>query len=127
VTRLLWIGLGGALGTMSRYLIDGWAQRLMGTAFPYGTVAINVVGSFLLVVLMHVGMTKGLIAADLRVVLGAGVLGGFTTYSAFNYESIRLFQQGSMLLGALNIGVTVIGCLLAGALGLGVARWLVGG
>ena len=123
--RFLLVCLGGALGTGARYLFGGWAQRTLGVGFPYGTLIINAVGSFLLVIVMHLSLEAGLISADARVVLGTGVMGGFTTYSTFNYETLRLVQQGSFAVAGLYLAATVVGCLAAGALGLVVARALV--
>ena len=76
--------------------------------------------------LMYLGVDKGLIATPTRIVLCTGVLGGFTTYSSFNYETMRLAQQGDLGLALLNVGVTLVGCLIMGALGLLAGR-LVGG
>jgi CrcB protein len=124
--KTIWIALGGALGTVARYELDGWVQTRMGTAFPFGTLVVNVVGSFLLVFLMHVGLRTELLPPTLRVALATGVLGGFTTYSTFNYETLRFFQNGAVALGALNLAATVLGCLSAGLLGWAAARSLVG-
>jgi CrcB protein len=122
----LFVCLGGAVGTGARYLLGGWAQRALGAGFPYGSTIINLIGSFLIVVIMHLGLERGAISADLRVVLTTGVMGGFTTYSSFNYESIRFLQEGAVGLAALNVAVTVVGCLLSGGLGLVCARALAG-
>src|SRR5215467_1690611 len=122
MARFLLICAGGAAGTGARYLLGGWAQRTLGTAFPYGTLIINSLGSFLIVIIMHLSIERGVIAPDLRLVLTTGVMGGFTTYSTFNYETIRLFQDGALGLGALNIAATVIVCLIAGGLGVLVCR-----
>lgn len=111
-------GLGGAL----RYLAVGWVVARYGAAFPYGTVAINVVGSFLITLVMHLGLSTTWIHPDVRLALAAGVLGGFTTYSSFTYESLGLFEQGAVRLGALNIALTVVGCLVAGVAGLLLGR-----
>jgi CrcB protein len=126
VARFLFVCLGGAVGTGARYLLGGWAQRMFGSGFPYGTTIINLLGSFLIVILMHLGLERGAISADLRIILTTGVMGGFTTYSTFNYESIRFLQQGAVGLAALNVAVTVVGCLVAGGLGLVCARALAG-
>ena len=122
--RLFLVCLGGALGTGARYLFGAWAQRAWGSGFPYGTLIINALGSFLLVVIMYLSLERGAISVDARLVLGTGVMGGFTTYSTFNYETFRFIQQGSFGLGALYLGATVAGCLLAGSLGLILARAL---
>jgi len=122
MARFLLICAGGAAGTGARYLLGGWAQRTLGTAFPYGTLIINALGSFLIVIIMHLSIERGVISPDLRLVLTTGVMGGFTTYSTFNYETIRLFQDGALGLGALNLAATVLVCLLAGGLGVLVCR-----
>ena len=122
MARFLMICAGGAVGTGARYLLGGWAQRALGTGFPYGTLIINALGSFLIVIIMHLSVERGVIAPDLRLVLTTGLMGGFTTYSTFNYETIRLFQDGALGLGALNVLTTVLVCLLAGGLGVLICR-----
>lgn len=126
VMRFLWICLGGAAGTGARYLLSGWLLRVAGPGFPWGTLAVNLVGSFLLGLLMHVALTTELLSTTARLALTTGVIGGFTTYSTFNYETLRLFQEGAWLLGILNLAATVVGCLIAGALGLLSGRFLTG-
>jgi fluoride exporter len=120
--RFLLVCLGGAVGTGARYLFGGWAQRAWGVGFPYGTLIINAVGSFLLVIIMYFSLERGVLSADARVVLGTGVMGGFTTYSTFNYETFRFIQQGSFAVAGLYLAATVASCLAAGALGLVLAR-----
>jgi CrcB protein len=127
MTRLLWICLGGAVGTGARYLLGGWIARTVGTGFPWGTFAINALGSFLLGAIFQVALTTDLVPATLRLALTTGVMGGFTTYSTFNYETLQLLRDDAWLLAMANLGVTVIGCLAAGALGLFCGRLLTGG
>ena len=124
--RLLLVCLGGAIGSGARYLTALWAASALGPAFPFGTLIVNVVGSFLIAFIMHVGSATEMMSADVRVLLTTGVMGGFTTYSTFNYETTGYFREGAWTLGALNIGVTVIGCLAAGLAGLMAARAMVG-
>ena len=124
--RFLLICLGGAVGTGARYLIAIGVPRYLGTSFPYATLIVNAAGSFLLGAVMHVGLTTALMAPGLRVVLATGVMGGFTTYSTFNYETIEYLREGAFGIAALNVAATVLLCLLAGALGLALARRLVG-
>src|SRR6185369_10730448 len=97
-----------------------------GPAFPFGTLIVNVVGSFLIAFIMHVGSATELLSADMRVMLTTGVMGGFTTYSTFNYETTGYFREGAWMLGTVNIGVTVIGCLAAGMAGLMLGRLVFG-
>ena len=113
----LWIGVGGAIGTIARYRLDGWVQGRLGAAFPYGTLTVNVLGSFLLALLMCVTLKSDVLPPNVRIVLATGVLGGFTTYSTFNYDTLRYLQQGAWGMGALNVTATVLGCIAASALG----------
>jgi CrcB protein len=122
MARFLWICLGGAIGSGARYLLSGWLARIAGPGFPYNTLAVNAIGSFLLGALMGSAMLTETLPPMLRLTLTTGVIGGFTTYSTFNYETLRLFQEGSWLLGFADLGLTVVVCLLAGALGLMVGR-----
>jgi fluoride exporter len=124
IVRIVWICLGGAVGTAARYLMVEWLSRALGAGFPYGTLAVNVLGSFLLGVIMQVALVTGSFSPTLRLALTTGVMGGFTTYSSFNYETLRLFQENAWLLGLVNLGVTVFACLLAGALGITCGRLL---
>lgn len=122
MARFLWICLGGAIGTGARYLLSGWLLRVAGPGFPYGTLAVNAVGSFLLGALMEVALSTEPFPPTLRLALTTGVMGGFTTYSTFNYETLQLFQEDAWLLGFANLGITMIACLAAGVLGLWVGR-----
>lgn len=124
--RFLLICLGGAVGTGARYLIAIGAPRLVGTSFPYATLTVNVLGSFLLGAIMHMGLTTNLMTPGMRLVLTTGVMGGFTTYSTFNYETMEYVREGALWLAALNVAATLLLCLLAGVLGLALARRLVG-
>ncbi len=123
--RWFWIGLGGAAGTLARYGLSTWCQQRFGAGFPYGTLAVNVIGSFLLGVIMQVAATTELLSPTLRLGLGAGVMGGFTTYSSFNHETLKLFEDRAWMTGVVNVVVTVVGCLLAGVLGMAFARRLI--
>ena len=122
MARFLLICLGGALGTGARYLIAVWVARTVGTAFPYGTLLINVAGSFLLGLLMQLSLSTQMISADMRLIIGTGILGGFTTYSTFNYETLALLHEDAWGAALANAAATLIGCLAAGAFGIGVAR-----
>ena len=126
MARFLWVCLGGAAGTGARYWISGWTQRHAGSGFPAGTLAVNLIGSFLLGVLMEIGVAGGGLAPTLRVALTTGVMGGFTTYSTFNYETIQYLREGAWALGAGNVAATLFGCLGAGVAGLAAGRGLVG-
>jgi CrcB protein len=125
VTRLLLVCVGGALGSGARYLVSTWAARALGADFPRGTLIVNVLGSFLLALLLGLAGTREAITPEARLFLGAGVLGGFTTYSSFNYETLALLERG-VAPAALNMALTVLGCLAAGFAGIVAARALAG-
>ncbi len=125
--RFLLICLGGALGTGARFLISTGMARAFGPQFPRGTILINVTGSFLIALVMELSLRGGAISPGMRLFLTTGVMGGYTTYSSFNYETLRLGEDGNVGLAALNLGLTVVGCLVAGVLGLLAARALSGG
>jgi CrcB protein len=124
VTQLLLVCAGGALGAGTRFLVSTWAVRARGADFPRGTLLVNVTGSFLLALV--VAARPGALSPELRLFLGAGVLGGYTTYSSFNAETIALIDGGSAGLAAANVALTVVGCLVAGIAGLVAGRWLAG-
>src|SRR5438067_7377578 len=125
MSRLLLICLGGAVGTAARYLTALWAAAAFGSAFPFGTLIVNTVGSFLLAFIMHVSGATELISSDARAILTTGVMGGFTTYSTFNYETTNYLREGAWLMGATNAAATLVGCLVAGLAGLALARLVV--
>jgi fluoride exporter len=122
MTRYFWICLGGAAGTAARYLLGGWLLGLLGTSFPYGTLAVNLLGSFLVGAVMHVSLATELIGPTLRLALTTGFLGGFTTYSTFNYETVRYLREGALYLGLVNFGVMSLACLVGGFLGVALAQ-----
>ena len=126
MARFLQICLGGAIGTGCRYLLSGWLLRTLGPSFPFGTLAVNVAGSFLLGALMTVSLTTESFNPTTRLFLATGVLGGFTTYSTFNYETLAYFEENAVLLGFMNLAATVVLCLAAGAAGLFAGRFLAG-
>ncbi len=126
MARFLWICLGGAVGTGGRYLLSGWTLRALGASFPYGTLAVNVSGSMLVAVFMYLGVELASIPPSIRLALTTGVLGGFTTYSTFSYETMKYLQEGAWAIAALNVFVTVVACLGACFLGWAGAKWIVG-
>jgi len=123
--RLLWICLAGAAGTGARYLVALWAAQRLGSVFPYGTLIVNLAGCFVIAALMHAALLLGW-SPTLRAALTIGFLGGFTTYSSFNYETMQLLEEGAPATAMLNVGATLAGGLVAGWLGLVLARELIG-
>jgi len=123
--RLAWVCLGSALGGGARYLLSLATLRWLGPTFPYGTLTVNVAGSFAVGLLMHVALETSVVPPGVRIFLATGVLGGLTTYSTFNYETLVFASEGDWGLAALNVGATVLGCLVAGVLGIVSGRALV--
>jgi fluoride exporter len=123
--RFLWICLAGAAGTGARYLISLWAAQRFGSAFPVGTLIVNLAGCFMIAAIMHAALTVSW-SATLRSAITIGFIGGLTTYSSFNYETTRLLEEGSPGLAALNTTATVLGALTAGWVGMLCARQLLG-
>ena len=121
--RILIVAVGGASGSVTRYLLGGWAAARWGTAFPYGTMLINVTGSFLLG-LVGVLTTERFSAPQVRLLLGVGFMGGYTTFSTFQYESLQLLAQGSYARAALNMGGSLALGLIGVWLGVVAARLL---
>ena len=118
--RFLLVCLGGALGSGGRYLVALGFARF--ATFPFGTVAVNVIGSFVISLVMGWAGDRGGVSEATRLFLVTGVLGGFTTYSSFNFETLRLVQAGTPGLALLNVVVTIVVCLAAGLAGFALAR-----
>ena len=116
------VALGGALGAVARWALTTWVHAAVGTGFPWGTAAVNVAGSFALGFLV-VGLEPAGSSSALRHFLAIGVLGSFTTFSAFSYETLALLREGqagragAYALGSLAVGVgaALLGMLVAGA------------
>jgi CrcB protein len=119
--KLLIVGSGGFVGAVLRYLISGWVQQWSGNAaFPYGTLAVNMIGCFVIGVVYQLVEMQAGIPSEIRLLVLVGILGAFTTYSTFSNETFNLFHDHPMVLGLLNIGVHVVVGLLAVLLG----RWV---
>jgi len=123
--RFIWICLAGAAGTGMRYLIALWAAQRFGSAFPFGTLIVNLGGCFAIAAVMHAALTLSW-SPTLRSAITIGFLGGLTTYSSFNYETTRLMEEGATGAAIFNAIATILGALAAGWLGLLCARQLIG-
>jgi CrcB protein len=109
---LVLVGLGGFLGAIARYLVDGWVIARTGSAFPWGTLVVNLSGSFVLGVLFALAVERGVVSADIRAPILIGFIGAYTTFSTLALESWRLIEGGSYVLGLANlIGSMVLGIL----------------
>ncbi len=114
----------GALGCVTRYFLSGWVYGLLGRSFPFGTFAVNIVGAFIIGLIMEMGMRSTLIPANLRTGLTVGFLGGLTTFSTFSYETFRLLEEGEFLIASANVLLSVLTCLLFTWLGIIAARYV---
>jgi len=107
--KLLIIGTGGFIGSVSRYLISGTVYRIMGKpCFPYGTLAVNILGCFLIGFLRGISETRQLFNPEMRLFLFIGLLGGFTTFSTFGYEVFSFAHQGQLVSSLINIILHVV-------------------
>ena len=121
---LVYLALGGALGTILRYALGGWVHSWAGVTFPWGTLVINVVGSFVLGVTMRASQSL-LLAPELRAFITIGLCGAFTTFSTYSYEAFVLMQKGEWTkAGLYAFGSLVIGVLAIAAGFITAARML---
>lgn len=117
MTNLLLVGIGGFIGSILRYLASGWVQQISRSVeFPYGTLAVNLVGCFIIGVLAQLADARGMFTGETRAFVFIGVLGGFTTFSSFGNETLNLLRDGETLPALANASAHVV-------LGLG-AVWL---
>lgn len=120
---MLLVALGGAVGSVARYQLSGWMlQHSLAWKFPAGTFTVNVVGCLLAGLLAGLADKHALFSADTRLLLFTGLLGGFTTFSAFGLETMFLLRRGELLVAGSNIVLSVVAGLLALWLGLGLMR-----
>jgi CrcB protein len=123
---IILIGIGGFIGAILRYTIGGWVQDNF-VSFPFGTLAVNILGSFFLGLVMYLSEYQGIFNEETRVFLTIGILGAFTTLSTFSYESFRLLDNSNIMLLVINIVATVVLSIFAVYLGKTVALSLTSG
>jgi CrcB protein len=126
VERALLITLGGAIGTLLRYLTSLVAAHWLGADFPYGTLIVNLIGSFVIGLVQRLGVDAAIVPDNMRLFLTTGMMGGLTTYSAFSYETVRLVESGAWTQAWINVVVTIVVCLSLCFLGMGVGGMFVG-
>ena len=122
VQQLTAVAIGGAAGAVMRWLMAGAVQRWTGSAFPWGTFAVNALGSFLLGFLFVWLIERSTASELVRLALTVGMLGAFTTFSTYSLESIRLLQEGALGMAAANVMGQVVVCLVLTWLGIQLAR-----
>jgi fluoride exporter len=121
--RVLWyVALGGAVGSVIRYLVGLAVQNRSGMDFPVGTLVVNISGCLLLGFLIHYALATPAITPELRALLTTGLCGGYTTFSTFSYETVTLIQDGDWRRAILYVGLSVAGSILAVMLGIAGAR-----
>lgn len=125
---MIWyVALGSAVGGALRYLLGIWIQQRSGTAFPVPTLLINISGSFVLGFLQRYGLESTAISPEMRTMLTIGFCGGYTTFSAFSYETVLMLEDGAWARVALYTGLSVALSVTAAVLGVGAARELIRG
>ena len=122
---ILLVAFGGALGSVSRYLLGTWIQSVSKTIhFPFGTLAVNLIGCFVIGFLSHLADARSAFTTESRALVFVGVLGGFTTFSSFGNDTINLLRDGEMFNALANVGANVILGLALVWLGRTVAFWI---
>ena len=119
MNRVLIVFLSGGTGCVARYLVGLAVGR---RPFPYATLIVNLVGSFLIALVLELALLRKDIPTHLQLALTTGFMGGFTTYSSFNFETTQLVLDGHTARGVVNVAVTLVGAIATGLLGLWVAR-----
>lgn len=120
--QLLAIALGGALGSVLRYLVSSKINQLIPINFPYGTLVVNVTGCFLIGFLSILLVERLSLSAIWRAGILIGFLGGFTTFSSFSLDTLKLYENGAWLAAGMNVLSTTLLCLLATLLGIFLGR-----
>jgi CrcB protein len=122
MVAVLCIALFGAAGCLARYYISGWVYDVLGRSMPFGTMAVNVLGAFLIGFVMEFSLRTSVVGQDLRMGLTFGFLGGLTTFSTFSYETFRLLEGGQLLPALANAVLSVAACLAFTLVGIMAAR-----
>ncbi|MHC1761137.1 MAG: fluoride efflux transporter CrcB [Negativicutes bacterium] len=121
---ILFVAVGGGVGSVTRYLASLWAAERFGVDFPYGTLIVNVVGCYIIGLFMVLATEKYLLPTHWRLLIASGFLGGLTTFSSFSYETLNLAQEGAWSAAVVNLAANLITGLLSTGLGVLSARAL---
>jgi CrcB protein len=124
VLEVLFVALGGAIGSAARYLVGGWFAARFGAAFPYGTFVVNVTGSFIVGLFLAYAQERVSLSPYWRLFFAVGFVGGYTTFSTYEYEPVRLLQDGEMLLAAVYLIGSVVTGGVAAIAGIALGSWI---
>ena len=124
MTQILSIAAGGAAGALLRFWISSGVYGILGRGFPWGTLAVNVIGSLLMGFLYVIFLERMTVEPEVRAAIIIGLLGSFTTFSTFSIETLNLIEQADYMKAILNMAVSVFACLLAAWAGLLLGRQL---
>lgn len=125
ISTVFLVALGGAVGSVSRYLFGVWIQSASRSVdFPFGTLAVNLIGCFVIGFLSQLAETRGAFTPEMRGLIFIGILGGFTTFSSFGNDTLNLFRDGETVNALVNVGANVILGLALVWLGRTVAFWI---
>jgi CrcB protein len=122
--EFLLIGAGAVLGANTRYWLTSLFTARFGTSFPYGTLVINITGSFLLGFVLVLISNRIAVDPGYRLLIGTGFLGAYTTFSAFSYDTIALLERGDVMQAMVNAVASLLGSLFAAYLGIVLAQWI---
>ena len=122
---ILFVGAGGFIGATLRYLVGTWVNSVSGSdGFPYGTLAVNAIGCFVIGIIAGTAEARQPLSTEAQAFLVIGVLGGFTTFSAFGIDTIKLFRDGAYLASGTNVVLQIVLGLTAVGLGLSLVNWI---
>jgi len=122
MNMLVAIAVGGAVGALGRHFVNVAMGSLLGTGFPWGTVTVNIVGSFLMGVLIHMLAVSWNVSPEMRALLTVGVLGAFTTFSTFSLDVVTMYERDALILAGVYVVVSVVASIGALFVGLRLAR-----
>jgi fluoride exporter len=117
---VLLVALGGALGSVTRYLVGGWIADRLGVSFPYGTLVINLTASFVIGFFLAFAQERAGLSPYWRLFVAVGFVGGYSTFSTYEYEAVRLLQDGEMLFAAIYLVGSMAGGAIAAITGIAV-------
>jgi CrcB protein len=122
--EIILIAIFGAAGCVARFGLSGLTYRFAGAGFPYGTLAVNVLGSFFLGAFLESGGRIFLLPPTLRTAIALGFFGGFTTFSTFSFETVKMIEEGSFMMAGINVASSLFVCLIGAYGGIFISRYV---